>query len=147
MTKKIVYVDMDNVLVDFISAKAKLPVDIWDNTEDKDEIPGIFALMDPIDGAIDAYKGLCNKYDVYILSTSPWENMTAMNEKLAWVKQHLGKHAYKRLIVSHNKHLNKGDYLIDDRPNNGASEFEGEWIQFGSEKFPDWQSVLKYLEI
>ena len=24
-------------------------------------------------------------------------------------------------------------------------KFEGEWIQFGSEKFPDWASVLEYL--
>lgn len=28
---------------------------------------------------------------------------------------------------------------------NGTSEFKGEWIEFGSEKFPDWNSVLVYL--
>ena len=39
-----------------------------------------------------------------------------------------------------------GDYLIDDRRFNGASEFTGEWIHFGSEKFPNWNSVLKYLK-
>ncbi|MHB9019439.1 MAG: hypothetical protein ACYC3G_00985 [Minisyncoccota bacterium] len=36
-------------------------------------------------------------------------------------------------------------FLILDWAENGASEFEGELIQFGSEKFPDWASVLKYL--
>ena len=41
----------------------------------------------------------------------------------------------------------RGDFLIDDRPFNGAENFEGEWIQMGSEKFPDWNAVLKYLEI
>ena len=35
--------------------------------------------------------------------------------------------------------------LIDDRGKNGTSEFAGEWIEFGSEKFPDWNSVLVYL--
>ena len=40
-----------------------------------------------------------------------------------------------------------GDYLIDDRRFNGASEFQGEWIHFGSEKYPDWKSVLQYLNI
>jgi hypothetical protein len=35
--------------------------------------------------------------------------------------------------------------LIDDRGKNGASEFEGKWIQFGSDRFPDWQSVLDNL--
>lgn len=39
----------------------------------------------------------------------------------------------------------KGDYLIDGPENNGASEFEGEWIRFGSENYPDWHSVISYL--
>jgi 5'(3')-deoxyribonucleotidase len=52
---------------------------------------------------------------------------------------------YKRLIISHHKNLNNGDYLIDDREKNGAKEFAGELIQFGSEKFPDWNSVTDYL--
>ena len=44
-----------------------------------------------------------------------------------------------------NKHLNKGDYLIDDRTANGADRFEGEHIQFGTDKFPNWAVVLDYL--
>ena len=52
---------------------------------------------------------------------------------------------HKRLIISHHKDLCQGDYLIDDRGKNGTSEFAGEWIHFGSEQFPDWESVLKYL--
>jgi len=60
-------------------------------------------------------------------------------------KKYLGKNAYKRLILSHNKHLNIGDYLIDDRTANGAGQFRGEHIHFGSEKFPDWKAVLSYL--
>ena len=60
-------------------------------------------------------------------------------------KKYLGKHAYKRLITSHHKHLNHGDYLIDDREKNGADKFVGELILFGGEKFPDWKSVISYL--
>ena len=63
--------------------------------------------------------------------------------------QHLGSvagtPAYKRLILSHYKNLNRGDYLIDDRPNNGASEFEGEWVKFGADDYPDWPAVTAYL--
>jgi hypothetical protein len=40
-----------------------------------------------------------------------------------------------------------GDYLIDDRRFNGASEFKGEWIHFGSDSFPKWRSVLEYLNL
>jgi len=53
--------------------------------------------------------------------------------------------AYKRLILSHHKHLNKGDYIIDDRTKNGVEHFEGEHIHFGTEQFPDWDSVCGYL--
>ena len=40
----------------------------------------------------------------------------------------------------------KGDYLIDDRMKNGASEFQGKLIQFGSEQFPDWDAILEYFK-
>jgi 5'-nucleotidase len=101
--------------------------------------------MKPLDGAIDAYKKLSNRYDTYILSTAPWDNPSAWSDKLIWVKTYLGSHAHKRLILSHNKNLNSGDYLIDDRLRNGAADFKGEHIHFGTPKFPDWQSVLSYL--
>jgi 5'(3')-deoxyribonucleotidase len=68
-----------------------------------------------------------------------------------WVKRYLGPAAKKRLILSHNKNLNRGTYLIDDRPNNGAKEFgeiEGQtWIHFGTEQFPDWDAVLSFLDV
>jgi 5'(3')-deoxyribonucleotidase len=110
-----------------------------------DDAPHIFSKMAPMDNAIESYTQLCSKYDTYILSTSPWENSTALNDKLEWVKKYLGQQAHKRLILSHNKHLNHGHYLIDDREKNGADKFVGELILFGGEKFPDWKSVMQYL--
>lgn len=143
--KKVLYVDMDNVLVDFPSAFSKIDKEIFEKYKDKDDIPGIFALMDPIVGAIDAFKILSEKFDVYILSTAPWENPSAWSNKLEWVKKYLGDNAYKRLILTHHKNLNKGDYLIDDREVRGALEFNGEFIHFGSEKFPNWDKIINYL--
>ena len=144
--KKILYFDMDNVLVDFASGIAREDEATLKAYEGRlDEVPGIFSHMDPMPGALEAFQLLSQEYDVYILSTSPWENPTAWTDKLLWVKKYLGKPAYKRLILTHHKNLNKGDYLIDDRRKNGAAEFEGELIQFGSERFPDWESVVSYL--
>ena len=96
-------------------------------------------------GAVDAFATLANLFDAYILSTAPWLNATGWSDKVCWVQQHLGDKAYKRLILTHHKNLNRGDFLVDDRTKNGADCFEGELILFGSPRFPDWQKVTDYL--
>ena len=145
--KKRVFFDMDNVLVDFASGIARLDDSICEEYQGRlDEVPGIFALMDPMPGAINAVHKLAEKYDVFILSTAPWKNPSAWADKVAWVTKYMDDVFHKRLILSHQKDLLKGDYLIDDRPKHGADCFEGEWIQFGSDRFPDWDSVLAYLD-
>jgi 5'(3')-deoxyribonucleotidase len=80
-----------------------------------DEVPGIFANMVPLKDALESFKELSKHFDTYILSTSPWENPTAPSDKLKWVKTHLGNKARKRLILTHRKDLNIGDFLVDDR--------------------------------
>jgi 5'-nucleotidase len=143
---KTLYIDMDNVLVDFPTGIARISENQKVEYEGRyDEVPGIFALMDPLEGSIEAFHNLSSKYDTYILSTAPWENHTAWSDKLLWVKKHLGSPAHKRLILSHHKNLNAGDYLIDDRLKNGADRFSGEHIHFKTDRFPNWLSVCDYL--
>jgi 5'-nucleotidase len=89
---KILYFDMDNVLVDFQSAFKHLSEDTLKEYEGRlDEVPGLFGLMEPMDGALDAYRHLVKKYDSYILSTAPWENPSALTDKLHWVKKYLAE--------------------------------------------------------
>ena len=137
---------MDNVLVDFSSAFPRVPEKVLSQYDGRlDDVPGIFGLMDPIDGAIDAYNELSSLFDTYILCTSPWENPSAWSDKLLWVKEYLGAPAYKRLILTHHKNLNQGDFLVDDRTKNGVDRFAGKHIHFGSSEFPCWESIVKYL--
>jgi len=156
--KTIIYIDLDNTLVNFKSGvkkcseetKAKYACD-EEGKPHFDDIPGIFALMKPMPGAEDAFKFLAAHFDVYILSTAPWNNPSAWCDKLNWVKKYLdgekkGKPAFKRLILSHHKNLNRGDFLIDDSTNNGAGEFEGKHILFGSPEFPNWPAVIAYFK-
>ena len=76
--KKIVYVDMDNTLVDFQSGIDRLSKDVYEAyREHPDDVPGIFGLMDPMSGAIEAYRELARDFDTYILSTAPWDNPLA----------------------------------------------------------------------
>lgn len=145
MEKQIIYIDMDNVLVDFPSAFPYLSMETLKAYEGRlDEVPGIFLLMKPMEGAIEAYRFLAEHFNVFILSTAPWLNPSAWSDKLLWVQKYLGDVAYKRLILTHHKDLNRGDFLIDDRKKNGASEFHGIHILFGSEEFKDWESVIMY---
>ena len=141
MKKPIIYIDMDGVLVDFESALTKV------SPEMLEKFAGEY---DNIPGALEAVDRLKEKYDLYILSSSPWENPTALGDKLAWVKKYFGGDGqenifFRKVIFSSVKHLNRGDILIDDRTANGAGDFLGRHIHFGSSEFPNWQSVLNSL--
>lgn len=147
-TMQILFIDLDGVIADFASmmnihSLRKIPP--YD--EHPDTIPNIFRKLNPIDGAISSVTKLLTspKYEVYFLSTAPWNNPSAWTDKRLWVEEHFGETINRRLILTHRKDLLNGDILIDDRPNNGAKDFKGQWIHFGTEKFPDWPSVLNYL--
>lgn len=164
MTKKILYVDMDNVIVDFVSGINRLSQDVLDAHEaihgrnekgirNLDDVDGIFSLMDPLPGAIESIHELSQLFDLYVLSTSPWHNPSAWSDKIKWIQLHFGSGedspVYKRLILSHHKHLNDGHYLVDDRVANGADKFGlkpgSEHIHFGQAGFEDWDKVCSYL--
>lgn len=143
--KKILYIDMDGVIVDFVSGINSLTNE--ENAKYKGryaQCPGIFSRMSPMEDALDSVAELSLVYDVYILSSPGWGNPSAWSDKYDWINKHLPS-MKRRLILSSQKHLNSGDYLIDDRLCNGASEFKGEHIHFGKGRFLDWASVLIYL--
>ena len=144
--KKTLYIDMDNVLVDFGSGMAACdPVLLKQYEGHPDEIPGIFGLMQPMPGAVEAFQELASIFDTFIASTAPWSNVQAWTEKRIWVEEHLGERAQKRLILTHHKNLLRGEFIIDDRTRRGVDRFEGEHVHFGTERFPNWATVLEYL--
>lgn len=167
MKKEIVFIDMDNVLVDFASGLKRVSEEVKaEYAKDEkgkphyDDIPHLFSLMDPMPGAREAVAKLKERYELYILSTAPWNNPSAWSDKLEWVKKHFddikrqdadGKEVpvfHKRLILSHHKDLccRDGAFLIDDRDRHGAKNFGDRWLNFGvDERFKDWGSVVSYL--
>jgi 5'-nucleotidase len=114
--KKIIYIDMDDVLANFKTGIDQLDDTVKSKFENGlDDVPGIFSLMDPMPGAIDAVKKLSENFDLYVLSTAPWKNPSAWTDKVKWIQKYFGEEKesqfYKRLIISHHKNLNKGDFL------------------------------------
>lgn len=153
-----IFVDMDGVLVDFQGAVDSLDEatirEYADDGKGKphyDDVPGIFARMKPLPGAIDAMHRLqAAGYDLYILSTAPWGNPSSWSDKVEWVTKYLDDIFHKRLIITHCKGLlaaHEGAYLIDDRTGHGATDFGERHIQIGTDtRFPDWASVLDYFK-
>ena len=92
--------------------------------------------MEPMPGAIESFIELTKYFETYVLSTAPWNNPTALSDKLLWTKNNLGEHPFKRLILTHHKNLNTGDYQIDDRsslcsaPSHWSSPAQSEALLF-----------------
>lgn len=157
--KKIVYIDMDGVLVDFGKA-----IDDWFTNHPHlkeryktfpDHIQGLFRIAPPIKGAIEAVKKLhdSGKYELFIATSAPWGNPQSNTDKRFWIEDYFGDIFHKKMFITHRKDLLMGDYLIDDRLKNGAGDFKGELLRFGFDwennnspnDYPDWNTILDYL--
>ena len=79
-------------------------------------IPGFFADLPSLPGAIEAVKRLHEKAEVVIVTSAP-THPQVMGDKAVWVKKHLpflcGLHNF---VVTGAKYLIHGDVLIDDAP-------------------------------
>jgi 5'-nucleotidase len=157
MTKPILLIDMDGVIADFYGHflsiwREKYPDRVYVKPEDVTAFyletlypaeysqdildilraPGFFANLPPMPGAIEALKKLDEegKFEIYLCSTpdSDSVNHNCASEKMRWVERHLGKKWVKDVILTHDKTLVQGDFLIDDKPNiNGLRK--PSWMQ------------------
>ena len=154
MNKPTIYIDMDGVIADFSEAVKTHPKSNDLKYKDNpDNIPGIFEDLELVPGSKEAIHKLhlSNKYDLFILTTAPWDNPSAWMHKRLWIEKHFGKIFHKKVIITHRKDLLIGDYLIDDRIANGAGDFKGTHLHFGWDYinnkdniYPNWESILTY---
>ena len=143
--RKIIFVDMDGVLCDFMKDYNKLISK--DNPYPQSRI-NFFKNLEPYSDAVASYRELEEHFDVWILTRPSVLNPLCYMEKRMWVEDHLGIETCHKLIISSDKSLLRGDYLIDDMPRDNIGNvlnFQGEHIHFGTESAPNWEAVLNYL--
>lgn len=157
MVKKVLLIDMDGVVADFrkyILDNSTISAAEFDSgTEEvSDRVdqfciknPTIFEHLEPIEGAIESVTKLFEHYDVYFCSTPMYLVPESYKSKRIWLEKNFGVLASRRLILTHRKDLIKGDILIDDRKVNGAENFDGLFIHFGSKKYLRWEIIFESL--
>ena len=128
---KIIYIDLDDVLADYFGA-TKCPITgkirehmMWD----KD----FFLNLKPIPGSKGSvFELMKHGYDVWILSQPLADSPESYMDKAKWVQLHFPS-LYKKLILTQDKGLHIGDYLIDDNEGKWKQKFEkngGRFVHF-----------------
>lgn len=129
--KQIINIDLDDTLADFFSA-ARDPRN-GDIREHMMWNKNFFLNLKPLPGAQGAVFELEKMgFDLYILSQPLAESPESYTDKAKWVQIYFPQ-LYKKLILTQNKGLCLGDYLIDDNADKWKSKFEnngGTFIQF-----------------
>lgn len=142
----IVFIDMDDVICDFSTAHRDAKLERPD-LEFPQSVPRFFQTLAPLPDAIDSVNWLRQHFDVYILTAPSTRNPHCYTEKRIWIEEYFDYSFTKRLIISPNKGLLKGDYLIDDHAfGKGQEKFSGRLIQFGKSPFDHWNSVTDFFD-
>jgi 5'-nucleotidase len=152
----LILVDQDGVLADFelgfqVAWKATghphpvVPLDARRSFRLREEYPvalreqveaiyhgvDFYKNLQPVDGAIHAINDLMELgHDVRICTSPLSFYKYCVPEKYEWVERHLGYAFIQRMIVTKDKTLVNGDFLIDDKP-----EVTGVWS-------PTWTHII-----
>lgn len=143
---RVIGIDLDGVVADYDAytgvelAKGRSIHDIYNDE-------GSFRNLPLIEGAKEGVEWLDKHFEIYFISTAMWSNPSSWTDKRLWVEDHFPKIGKKKLILTHNKGLFNGDFIIDDRIANGVGDFKGIHIHFGQGDFPSWVEVLSYFKV
>ena len=113
---------------------------------------GFFKDLKLIEGSQEVLEALSQKHDVYIASAA-MEFPQSLREKSDWLDEFFPFIPWQNRILCGNKHVLKGDILIDDRSKN-LEPFDGRSIMFTSphnthvnsfERAHTWQDIADKL--
>jgi 5'-nucleotidase len=91
---------------------------------------GFYASLPLIRGAVEGIEKLAESNDVWICTSPKVDNPYCASEKFEWIRRFLREKWVRRTIITKDKTVVKGDYLIDDKPN-----IQGEYV-------PEWEQIV-----
>ena len=169
-----VFVDMDEVIADTYGAHIRrynerhgtslskeqcMGGEVWQQVPEHRELiwqhyyePGFFRELEPIANSQEVLRELVDKYQVYIASAA-MQFPNSLIEKHQWLDEHFPYIHWRNRILLGDKHVLRGDVLIDDRSHN-LEHFQGRSILFtsphnihtsGYERAEDWRHVAEKL--
>ncbi|SDB64239.1 5'(3')-deoxyribonucleotidase [Flavobacteriaceae bacterium MAR_2010_188] len=170
-----IFVDMDEVMADTYYAhidqynkdfdECLTPEDCWgkevwkavpehrnDTVKNHAYGLGFFSDLKPIKDSQKVLEAINEKHDVYIASAA-MQFPNSLLEKSEWLDQHFPFIPWQKRILCGDKHILKGDVLIDDRGYN-LKTFDGRKFLFTSghnihetefERVDSWQDVANKL--
>ena len=114
---------------------------------------GFFRHLPPMAGALDALEVLRKRYRVYLV-TAAMQFPNSLEDKYAWIGEHLPWASWKQVVLCGDKSIIKADYMLDDHAKNletftGTPLLYDAWHNRGETRFPrmrDWGEVLAYFE-
>lgn len=156
MTPKIILIDQDGVLANYDTRLLEIvaeeipgfmplphehhthfeiaknyPAELWPLFEEITHRPGFYRSLPPIPGAIEALRDLLARgYDVRICTAPKKRSRYCAQEKIEWVREHLGQEFAERTIITRDKTLVHGDILVDDKP------------EVTGVRTPSWEHIL-----
>ena len=169
------FVDMDEVIADTyrahiekynrefmesLTVEACMGKEVWQSVpEDHQEsvhqharTEGFFLNLEPIADSQAVLRALSRKYEIYIASAA-MQFPNSLWEKSIWLDDHFPFIHWKNRILCGDKHILKGDLLIDDRTYN-LDTFNGKTLLFtsphnihsnGHERVNNWLEIGKIL--
>jgi 5'-nucleotidase len=93
--------------------------------------PGFFLALDPIPGGLEAVREMvAQRHEVFFCTAPVSDCPTCPMEKFQWIERHMGADFVRRIVLTSDKTLVRGDFLVDDNP------------QISGVKIPEWEHIV-----